>query len=242
MWKILEEDGFIWITNGNEKIKISSDKKKHGHIFAIREMERRNKDPNVKNFQFQENEINKIVKFYVNKTLFFCKNKKIKISLEEIQSDCYFIFAKAIRSFIPGDVQFGTYLFVCWKRMVINYLRTLKNKSFKPKHINDKMIRKSLFNSLGSFSFPVEKNLDSSIYKKLSVRRQTIIKDYVENNMTIQEIAIKFGVTRQAIHQTLQKTFISIKCSLSFHRLTNPFIASIIGNRLDNKSFQVGGV
>lgn len=242
MWHILEKDGFVWITNGKNKIKISRDKKKYGYRFAQREMDRRNKDPNIENFEFPENEIYKIVNFYVNKTLFFCKNRGIRLSLEEIQSDCYFEFAKAIKSFIPGDVQFISYMSVCWRRMISNYLRKLKKKSFKPKNITEKMIKKSLFNSLRSFNFPVETKLDSSIFRNCTDRKKDIIKDYAENNMTMHEIAMKFGITRQAVHLTIQKFFNKIKMNLSFYRLTNPFIDSIIGNRLEKRVSQAGSV
>jgi len=228
-WQVVQKNGYIWITNGKKEIKISLDKTRYGMDFAKHEADRRNKNPDVNNFSFQEESIKRIVNNFAIKKFYCFQKIKFKVDYETVLSDCYLAFVKAQNNFIPGDVTFLNY----YKAVVNTTMRDLYNKikrskKIKIKKITDHMVRRhKLLNYEGEPS-SLNSLVNNKIFDGMSPRNKIIMESYFNSDKTLHEIGSELKISKQAVQQVVFKQIQKIKDCLVFKVLTKKHGDSIM--------------
>ena len=175
--------------------------------FAVHELNRRHKTPELMNFEYTDAFIENLLNF-ASKLLYKRINKfSSNYKFEDAQSDANLIITQVLRRYIPNSrSSIISYAFVAIKRYAITSIRRIKGKrrtAGTPRTITDETISKCKHHTLSEAPrIDAAIEVDEALQNVKSLHARVLKLVYMDGN-NLSETASILGVTKQRIHQVI---------------------------------------
>lgn len=200
-WRTDIKENKVFITNGVSIINIGRAAVRFYHRFAQQEADRRNHDPQVSNFMFDDTSVRKLLRLGLK-----LRNEHPVDERYDLVSLC---LVRCINNFVPNqDSSFVTY----YVSALYRCLSVLSHKE-KYKRVNrivdDRLLAKSAYHTFGKEHKAVDDH--QSLLNHLPARQRMMIKLRFYDDMTYDEIGHLYNVTKQRVEQIVKRSLNSIR-------------------------------
>lgn len=199
-WRIDIKGNRVFITNGASIINIGRAAVPFYHRMAQQEADRRNRNPQVSDFMFDDKSVRKLLKLGLK-----LRNEHPLDERYDLVSLC---LVRCINNFVPNpDSCFVTYYLSALHRCLSVLQHKKKSKRIN-KIVNDRLIAKSAYHTFGKERIVVEDH--QGLLSHLPARQRMMVKLRYYDGMTYDDIGKLYDVTKQRVEQIVKRSLDSI--------------------------------
>ena len=228
MWDIVVDNDILFISDGDKRYKIGSNRFAQNRELALHEISRRVIDPTVADFRLPPMFAKSLLRTGVAKLSLLLHRIGRKYYWRDIASLTGILLAKAQKYYIPNpDSSFFTY----FTSIIYKTASDFKYGTYRPEysdffpkpnhpvkrgcHITDSTISRSFYSSIIDDSDQKGSKYQPIIpYSALTERKRYIIEKLYEDNMTLQQVGDILGISRERVRQLHEDALHSLRFHL----------------------------